>query len=77
MKLPKVSGGVGWFGVNRVAEENSGILPSRLFGGFNPQKPICRARCRANQAAGVAICGSDVACIANAIAAGEACYSDC
>jgi hypothetical protein len=29
MKLPKVSGGVDRFGVNRTAEENAGILPSK------------------------------------------------
>jgi hypothetical protein len=29
MKLPKVSGGVNRFGVSRVAEEKSGILPSK------------------------------------------------
>jgi hypothetical protein len=90
MKLPKMSGGVGRFGVNHVAEEKSGILPSwppklpipkpsDIIG--NPIKHLCQASCRAAQVSAVAGCSGTTAaialCAAGAIAAGESCFKRC
>ena len=52
MKLPKLSGGISRFGVNRAAEESSGILPSK-----------CDWSCRVCRGSGMfKVCWNDPTC---------------